>query len=159
DAENFFDQPTLRKPPFRQNQFGASLGGPIIKDKTFFFGDYEGLREFKGVTITAAVPTDAMRQGNFQGMLPVIDPTTGQPFPNNTITVIQPYALAVLQKIPHATSPGLGRNWAGFGNRNIDMDQFTIRLDHSFSDRDLLFGRYAYANVSDLEPIPGVLLG
>lgn len=158
DARNFFDLPILGKPPFRQNQFGASFGGPVRKDKTFFFGNYEGQRVFKGVTITAAVPTDAMREGNFQGMSPVINPVTGQPFPNNTITNIQPYAQALLQKIPHATSPGLGRNWAGFGDRNVDMDQFTIRLDHSITDKDLIFGRFIYANVSDLEPIPGVLL-
>jgi outer membrane receptor protein involved in Fe transport len=158
DSRNFFD---IAKPPFRQNQFGLSLGGPLRKDKTFFFGNYEGLGIFKGISITAAVPTEDMRIGNFAGSDPVIDPTTGNPFTNNQIPEdrIAPYATALLEKVPQPTSPGLGRNWAGFGPRDLDSDQFTARIDHSFSSNNLLFARFIFANVNDLEPIPGVLLG
>ncbi|MGH6630204.1 MAG: carboxypeptidase regulatory-like domain-containing protein, partial [Burkholderiales bacterium] len=126
DARNFFDTQG-EKPPFRLNQFGASLGGPIVKDKTFFFANYEGQRIFKGVTIGAAVPTQAMRDGNFSGIAPIFDPVNGVPFVNDQIPMnrIAPYALALLEKIPLPTTAGLGRNFVGFGNRDVDLNQFT----------------------------------
>lgn len=160
DARNFFDRQG-EKPPFRLNQFGASLGGPIIRGKTFFFGNYEGQRTFKGVTIGAAVPTEALRQGDFSGVAPILDPVNGVPFANDQIPSdrIAPYAQALLEKIPLPTSPGLGRNFLGFGNRDVDLDQFTVRVDHSFDERNLVFGRFVHSDISDLEPIPGVLLG
>ncbi|HXN21931.1 MAG TPA: TonB-dependent receptor [Candidatus Dormibacteraeota bacterium] len=158
DARNFFDR---KRPPFRQNQFGTSLGGPIKKDKTFFFGNYEGQRIIKGVSITAAVPSVPMRTGDFTGLGTIIDPTTGTPFPNNMIPAnrIAAYATDLLKKVPNPTSAGLGRNWAGFGVRDASFDQFTTRLDHTFTPRDLFFGRFLFLNARDLEPIPGVLLG
>lgn len=158
DARNFFD---ITRPPYRQNQFGASLGGPIKKNKVFFFGNYEGQRIVKGVTITAAVPTVGMRTGDFTGMGQVIDPLTGNPFLNNKIPGerIAPYAKDLLLKIPLPTSAGLGRNFAGFGIRDASFNQFTTRLDYTFSPKDLFFGRFVFWNASDLEPIPGVLLG
>ncbi len=158
DARNFFD---ITRPPYRQNQFGASLGGPIKKNKVFFFGNYEGQRIIKGVTITSAVPTVGERTGDFSGMAPVIDPLTGNPFPNNMIPSgrIAPYANNLLLKIPMPTSAGVGRNFAGFGIRDASFDQFTTRLDYTFSPRDLFFGRFVFWKASDLEPIPGVLLG
>ncbi|MCI0419652.1 MAG: hypothetical protein L0312_10590, partial [Acidobacteria bacterium] len=65
DAKNFFDRPDEKIPPFRQNQFGGSLGGPIRRNRTFFFTDYEGQREVVGQTFLVTVPTQAMRQGDF----------------------------------------------------------------------------------------------
>ena len=158
DARNFFD---IKKPPFRQNQFGASLGGPVKKDKVFFFGNYEGQRIIKGVSITAAVPTVPMRTGDFSGLGPIVDPLTGTQFPNNKIPAnrIAPYATNLLLKIPTPTSAGLGRNWAGFGIRDASFDQFTTRVDYTISPKDYFFGRFVFSNASDLEPIPGVLLG
>ena len=140
DARNFFD---IGKPPYRQNQFGGSIGGQSKKNKVFFFGNYEGQRIVKGVTITAAVPTVGMRTGDFSGMAPVIDPLTGNPFPNNMIPAdrIAPYATNLLLKIPLPTSAGLGRNFAGFGIRDASFDQFTTRLDYTISPKDLLFLR------------------
>jgi outer membrane receptor protein involved in Fe transport len=156
DAKNFFDP---SKPHFRQNQFGASLGGPVQRDKTFFFGNYEGSRIFKGITITSALPTDAERAGNFAGMGPVIDPTTGTPFLMDQIPAdrIVPFAQAYLAKIPHATSLDPGRNFAGFGNRDLDMNQFTARIDHSFSSSNQLFGRFVFSNVNDTQPFPATV--
>ena len=66
DAKNFFDDPALPIPPYRQNQFGASLGGPIRRDRTFFFANYEGLRIRQSVTNTTLLPTAALRAGGFQ---------------------------------------------------------------------------------------------
>ena len=74
DAKNFFDSQTAPIPPFRQNQFGGSLGGPVIKNRTFFFADYEGQRVRKSLTSTFSVPTDAMRTGDFTGLPQVYDP-------------------------------------------------------------------------------------
>ena len=92
DAKNYFDGRV--KPPFRQNQFGVSLGGPIRRNETFFFGNYEGSRIFKGITLGAAFPTQDMRNGNFTGMGPIIHPATQQPFTNDQIpdALIAPFA-------------------------------------------------------------------
>jgi len=87
DANNWFNNRAGRKKAdLSQNQFGATFGGPIIKDKTFFFADYQGLRITSGQTYLSTVPSLAMRQGNFSELNRVIyDPLTGQPFPGNTI--------------------------------------------------------------------------
>jgi hypothetical protein len=84
DAKNFFVT-SGPNPDYKQNQFGGSIGGPIKKGKTFFFGDYEGTRLLQGITYTSTVPTLAMRQGNFAGIANIFNPITRAPFPNNQI--------------------------------------------------------------------------
>src|SRR5207248_6986487 len=74
DAKNFFDSPIAPIPPFRQNQFGASAGGPVVKNKTFFFLSYEGEQIRKSLSQTFSVPTAAMRAGNFAGLPAIYDP-------------------------------------------------------------------------------------
>ena len=87
DANNFFNNRAGRpKPDFNQNQFGGTLGGPVFKDKTFFFFDYQGHREEQGQTFLSTVPSELMRQGNFSELTrPIYDPVTGQPFQGNII--------------------------------------------------------------------------
>ncbi len=87
DANNFFNNRAGRqKPNFSQNEFGGTLGGPIFKDKTFFFGDYQGQRITQGQTYLSTVPTDKMRAGDFSELSRVIyDPRTHLPFAGNTI--------------------------------------------------------------------------
>ena len=80
DSRNFFADPKQPNPPYKQNQFGGSIGGPIKKDKTFFFADYEALRLRQGLTYVSTVPTLAMRAGNFAGISNIFDPL-------NTVTV------------------------------------------------------------------------
>src|SRR6476469_9592372 len=87
DANNFFNNRAGRaKPDFKQNQFGGTAGGPVFKNKTFFFGSYQGHRETQGQTALSTVPTMAMRNGDFSELnRTIFDPQTGQPFPGNVI--------------------------------------------------------------------------
>src|SRR5262249_27810005 len=118
DARNFFDAPTAPIPPLRQNQFGGTLGGPLRKNRSFFFLNYEGERINKSVTKTFTVPTEAMRLGDFGGLPPIYDPlSTGgsgrrSAFANNQIPVtsIDPLARAFLNKVPLPNRPGTVQN-------------------------------------------------
>jgi hypothetical protein len=151
NARNFFSATV----PFRvYNNFATFLGGPIKKNKLFFFGDYEGSREAATTTLVESVPLPAWRTGDFSSLQkPVIDPTTGQPFPGNVIPAnrISP----VSQKIqsyaypsPNNGAPGvLANNWTanypgvtGFTH----YDHFDIRGDYNVTDRDLIFARYSW---------------
>ncbi len=143
DAENFFVSPGTSKPPFRQNQFGASIGGPIQKDKSFFFADYEGERIRQSQTQLFRVPTALERNGNFTGSgITVNMPGTSTRYPNDTIPSVDPVAAAILAKLPLPT-PGL----TGVNNLNetalntTDVNQYNARIDHTFSDRDSIFVR------------------
>ncbi|MFZ0590901.1 MAG: hypothetical protein WAM39_10480, partial [Bryobacteraceae bacterium] len=86
DARNYFTPPPLPQNILKQNQYGATFGGPIIKDKTFFFLSYEGLRSISQSPGTAIVLTPAQRAGDFSASsTPIVDPLSGNPFPNNVI--------------------------------------------------------------------------
>jgi Carboxypeptidase regulatory-like domain/TonB dependent receptor-like, beta-barrel/TonB-dependent Receptor Plug Domain len=134
DGANFFDNsPSPHpKPPFRLNQFGASGGGPIRKDRTFVFADYEGLRRSKGIATTDAVPSPAARAG---------DLSTG------TVTV-DPAAAKYLPLFPLPNGPLLGNGDLGlfsFAEQQVVSENFfTTRIDHKVSDKDSLFGTYLY---------------
>lgn len=151
DAKNFF---ATQKPPYRQNQFGGSFGGPIVKDKTFFFAGYEGLRIVKRETFRYTVPTDAQRAGDFSGGPPIFDPLNvvggvRQPFPGNIIPQGRwsPEAVRALDLLyPRANLPGSTSNLVGNPPDNSTNDQFSVRIDHRFSENDSLFGRYIYYN-------------
>jgi hypothetical protein len=158
DARNFFD---VAKPEFRQNQFGGTVGGPVIKNKAFFFGNYEGLRLAKALTRRFTVPTDSLRSGQFATL--IRDPQTGLPctqtdqrgcFPNNTIPNdrISPVANALLQFVPRANLPGATNNLVDSPQEINDNDQFTIRTDLRFGERDTAFARYTFFDVNAYQP-------
>src|SRR6202035_3080781 len=135
DAKNFFVSPTEPIPPYKQNQFGASFGGPIQKDKTFFFFDYEGVRIRKSQTQLFNVPTALERTGNFTGSgITVKNPSTGTPFANDTIPIVDPVAAAFLAAIPLPT-PGLtgSNNLRATGLSTIGVNQYNARIDHTFN--------------------------
>ena len=179
DAKNFFDDPTRPIPPYRQNQFGASVGGPLRRDRTFFFTNYEGYRIRQSVTNTTLLPTAAERAGDFSGLDPasqtgkpfptIIDAngclpgtTPGQPFPGNQVPVscFDPLSAAVLDRVPLPNRPNAPpgqNNNLNVGQHPLTSDQFTVRFDHQLTSQNELFGRFTYFDSAQLFPfVPNV---
>jgi len=165
DAKNFFDDPGRKIPPYRQNQFGASLGGPIRRDRTFFFANYEGLRINQSLTNTTLLPTATIRQGNFSGINPlsglpfpaIVNPATGQAFQANQIpqSSMDPLSLAVLAREPLPNQPNAApgeNNNLNVGLRGVNMDQFLGRMDHVLTPHNQFFGRFLLFNSRQLFP-------
>jgi hypothetical protein len=159
DARNFFDDPQQPIPPYRQNQFGGSLGGPLRRDRTFFFANYEGLRIQQSVTNRTLLPSAALRQGDFTGLNPltgqpfptIIDPTTGQPFPGNQVPAnrIDPLSRAILERLPLPNQPKAlagENNNVNVGRQQVTTDQLLLRLDHQMTPRHQLLGRFLLYN-------------
>jgi hypothetical protein len=157
NAANYFQRSLPTKPDYHRNQFGGILGGPIVRDQTFFFLDYQGQRQSIGRTVTSTVPTLLQRQGIFTeaiaGRVPVIyDPATTvgssrSPFPGNTIPLarIDPVALSLLQRYPQPTASGTANNFSRTDNEVDNQDQWDARIDHKFrTNRDQVFARLTY---------------
>ena len=135
DAANFFDNfSNIKKPPFRRNQFGASIGGPIQKDKTFFFGDYEGIRQALGFTFTNTVPSANARNGIL---------STG----NVTVSpLVKPYlAFWPLPNGPLSSTGDTGL-FSVATNQTLSENFFQIRVDHTFSEKDSMHVSYFFDN-------------
>jgi hypothetical protein len=153
DARNFF----LRgaKPELKRNQFGGSGGGPIFKDKTFFFLTYEGLRLSESVATLRTVPTEKMRRGDLSEISGTIrDPQTGQPFPNKLIpdARIHKTSRTLLQFWPLPNQPGIANNFAFNGARTQNQNQWSARIDHRLSNSNNLFGSYQFMQRRNFEP-------
>lgn len=143
DASNFFDNATSSgKAPFKRNQFGASAGGPIRKDKTFFFGNYEGLRDRLSQTQIVGVPTAGARLGN------IPDARTGRITQVTVNPAIKPY-LDALYPLPNGRDRGDGTGDFAWGSsRPTNEDYFTAKVDHNFSASDSFFGRFTFDNAT-----------
>jgi len=160
DARNFFDPDEI--PPFRQNQFGFTVGGPISGDKVFFFGNYEGTRIRQSITRTFTVPTADLRSGDLSGSsAPIIDPLTGQPFPGNIIPAdrIHPASIEIMSLFPQPNLPGDVQNLVGTPQFISDGDQFTVRIDAELSESDSLFGRVTFSDIETVNPFGGTQFG
>jgi hypothetical protein len=168
DARGFF-QPT--RVVNRQNEFGATIGGPIIKNKTFFFFVYSGFRFRQGASnATQSLIPEDFRRGDFSRLSTVIyDPDTTRPGPNGTI-IRDPFpgnripenrfssvSRNVLAQIPAPNNNALFNNFISVGRGSTDANQYNIKIDHSFSETNRLSGYYYQDNFEQLEPetIPG----
>ncbi|HEX9002054.1 MAG TPA: TonB-dependent receptor, partial [Blastocatellia bacterium] len=204
NARNLFAPATAenpKKPVFRRNQYGFAIGGPVIKERTFFFGDFQGTRQSIGRVLISNVPTLAQRGGNFSSSLgaPLFLQTTatngittvgatttntGTPinvvdtngntvqarigqifrigdrraYAGNIIPLADFDAVAgkLLARYPLPTSTGAANNYRRVANERTNQDQFDVRLDHRFSDRNNLFGRFSFFNedATPVTPLP-----
>jgi len=169
DARNFFE---ATKGKFNQNQFGGSVGGPIVHGKTFFFTDYSGFKILQAQPFLTTVPTLKMRQGDFSESFPGspartvfdpattrVDPTTGQlvrsPFENNQIPAnrISPIALRLLNLYPLPQfTDRLANNYTANPNKEFDQNYINGRIDHNFSNTDTVFGRFTWDRATQFFP-------
>jgi outer membrane receptor protein involved in Fe transport len=173
DARNFFEPAGSPKAPFRQNQFGGTLGGPIRRNKTFFFMDYQGTRAGTSGPDISTVPTAAEIGGNFNGVATIFDPNSTQmvngnvvrtPFPGNIIPsqMLDPIAHAVAQLYPAPNIPGaLANNYVIDAPGNLQIDQMDARVDHAISDRQQIFARFSLSQETRFvqPPLPGLADG
>src|SRR6202158_197966 len=146
DASNFFDAP---KPPFKRNQFGATAGGPILKDRTFIFGNYEGLRQSLGVTQSSTVPTQDARAGHLKDQDVIVDSLVIPYLP------IWPLPNAgILQDSCRTDGSGICElgTFKLSGQQITPENYFTTRIDHKFSTNDALYGTYMHDSANITQP-------
>jgi hypothetical protein len=186
DAKNFFDDPNSRIAPYKQNQFGFTIGGPIIRDRTFFFADYEGLRVRQAQTSTSFVPTDAQRGGDFSDQLDLTQPTgtdcgghptfvgeifdarnagngcgvafqydgAGNPLNIIPMSKLDPLALAITKLYPEPNVNGNGFNFLNNPVRSETRNNFDVRVDQKYTEKDYAFFRFSYEDQPSLIPGP-----
>lgn len=162
DARNFFAPGNETAPKYIRNQFGFSIGGPIHKNHTFFFADYEGTRSREGITRVSNVPTLQERSGDFSQSLigTPRDPTTGQSFQGGVIPsfFIHPIgrAIAALYPLPNRSVPFA--NFVSSPTQRDDNDHFDARVDHFLSNVTTLVFRYSFGDRRFFEPFAGPTL-
>src|SRR6266403_1974346 len=172
DARNFFNTKGSPFPAFRYNQFGFSLGGPVLipklyngKNRTFFFVDYEGFRRNQQQTLNATIPTLAMRSGDFSAENKIYDPLTtrtvagaAQPvrdqFPGNVIPAnrFDPVMAKMINAYPAPTNSGRVTNYLTNLSQQQNWDQGDVRVDHQFSTSDSFFARWSIQHTSTIQP-------
>jgi hypothetical protein len=161
DSNNYFAKRAEQaKPDNNQNQFGGNIGGPIVRGRAFFFGDYEGTRIEQGVLRTGRVMTEQERGGIFTSA--VRDPLTGEPFPNNVIPSdrFDPVAARIVSMLPAPTGTG-GNNFLRQPNVEDRSDRYLARIDFPLGNSDNIFARYIGSNRTRFVPgwFGGVLDG
>ena len=168
NANTFFNNLNgIARPPYRRNEFGGTIGGPIIRNKTFFFGDYQGIRLNSPQTYTSTIPTIAQRTmvetGNFAALgVPIYNPYNvvngvRVQFPNNQIptTMLDPAAVNLMKLLPTPTNGNATNNFTFNPALTQQTDQFDTRVDQNLGISDHLFFRYSYDNSTQV--VPGTL--
>ncbi|MCC6589968.1 MAG: TonB-dependent receptor [Bryobacterales bacterium] len=159
DARNYFAPAREPAPRYQRNQYGFSVGGPVRRNRTFLFGDYEGRRVREGITRVTNVPTALERGGDFSqsGVAYIVDPFTQQPFAGNRIPSIYQnpigVAIANLYPLPNRTTPR--QNYVSSPLLRDRNDQFDIRLDHQAAATQDLTVRYSFGDRAYFEPFSG----
>jgi hypothetical protein len=140
DAKNLF---ATYKPPYKRNQFGASAGGPVIRNKTFVFGDFEAAYIRQSTTTLSTLPTAAQRTGQFSAA--IVDPLTGNSFPGNQIPLnrLDPIALKILSYVPLPQTGAATSNYNYQSPSNQDVHRYDLRVDQIINDKQNLFFRYS----------------
>ena len=165
DARNYFAPPNVPA-PFRENQFGAAVGGPTIKNKTFFFVNYDGQRVRDSLSQLFSVPTAAERAGNLAGLSAVHDPITKAAIANNNLNNDPNYnptnpstkaALALLNLLPLPSFSGNSNNLLNVGRQKIGTNQYSARLDQIWVS-DSAFGRASVFDANELDPFGSSVL-
>jgi len=160
DARNFF---LAKREPLKRNQAGATVGGPVKKDRVFLFADFQATRLRQGTTFNYVVPSVPERSGDFSDILPrtILDPMTRQPFPNN---VIPANRLSSQGKwfVPYIPVPNLlqGKTSRSVFSTSLPLGQNLgdLRMDAHLTDRDVLMGRYSVSSNYEFSPNPFPLL-
>jgi hypothetical protein len=172
DAKNFFDRPTVPIAPFHMNQFGATIGGPVLlprytkRDRTFFFFSWEAERRVQGVSSLSTLPLPAFKRGDFSASsLRIYDPLTATgsgsaitrtQFPGNVIPAsrLDKQGSAVINLFPDPNSPGQVNNYGSNPNQTVNRDNYDAKIDHSFGSRDQTFFRYSQHYTQQYLPGP-----
>jgi hypothetical protein len=167
DGTNFFaNRAGNKKPAYKQNQFGGTFGGPVIKDKTFFFGSYEGTRTRLGRSFVSTVPVDELRRGDFNRIRPVFDPATTagtaasftrQPFPGNIVPLNRwdPLFPKLLDLYPRPNNGiGIANNYFFAPSEKNDVNSYDFKGDHNISDTQRFNARYSKRTRDRYEPGP-----
>ncbi len=160
DAKNFFDPANRAKPPFKRNQYGFSVGGPVIipkllngRNRIFFFGDYEGAKVRESATNTSTIATTRMRTGDFGDLFAergrvIRDPDNNAPFPGNTIPAarIDPLARTLVNLYPTPQNASVAANYLHLAPRLQDVHKWDARIDTNIGSRDNVFWRLSQHN-------------
>lgn len=155
DARNFFLTPTQRIAPLRRNQFGVAAGGPIVKNRMFIFGNYDGSRIRQGSFRTAMVPTADQIGGNLAGYAKTIrDPQTNQPFPGNIIprTRLDPISQALMKFYEAPNNPNPVQNFSTNISAVNDYDSALFRYDWRLTNKHDLMVRYGFQDINQYNP-------
>lgn len=167
DARNYFTAAGTRQPTLQQHQFGATLGGPIVRNKAFLFGSWQRDSINRGITYVTTVPTALQKAGDFSGLAPIYDPATTvtvrrgvyarTQFPGNRIdaTRFNPAAVKLLAALPLPTVPGQTvNNYVTSPTATTRGNRFDFRHDLQISQSDSLFARYSYFQSDQITPGP-----
>ena len=154
NATTYFKPPDGQKPPLRRNQYGGVLGGPIVKNKAFFFGDYEGFRQNRKATAFSTLPTAAQNAGILS--VDIRDPRTGAVYPAGTAIPMTAFARKVLGGLPAPNLPGAANNYSIAQEFTNDTDKAGGKIDFQASPTVSMFGRYGWRdlNTNDQPPVP-----